>query len=202
MKLNAFRFLRFIAIALVGLSAVFYVGVSASNFPERYPNLTLAIGDRVAGFLGRLTLPIKLAQLSLQEVDSQILIPVLGSRVEGVADTFGSPRDGERSHEGQDIFAPKGTPIFSATNGYVTRIGQGNLGGNYVNITGAGGRRYYYAHLDRFPQGLQVGQRVTTDTVIGFVGNTGNAQTTPDHLHLGVYESRQAINPLPLLVNR
>jgi murein DD-endopeptidase MepM/ murein hydrolase activator NlpD len=84
----------------------------------------------------------------------------------------------------------------------VTRISEGSLGGNFVYIIGAGGVRYYYAHLDRIPLGLNAGDKVNTDTVIGFVGNTGNAETTPPHLHFGAYVSRQAVDPLPLLINR
>ncbi len=103
---------------------------------------------------------------------------------------------------GQDMFAPKGTPVFSAVHGYVRRTGTNELGGNIVFVTGAGGRRYYYAHLDRIAHGLHAGQAVTTDTVLGFVGTTGNAITTPPHLHFGVYEGREAIDPLPLLRDR
>jgi murein DD-endopeptidase MepM/ murein hydrolase activator NlpD len=67
---------------------------------------------------------------------------------------------------------------------------------------GAGGRSYYYAHLDSYAQGISVGNWVTTETVLGYVGTTGNAQGTPPHLHFGVYTSTGAINPLPLLKDR
>ena len=72
----------------------------------------------------------------------------------------------------------------------------------------AGGYRYYYAHLSNYADDLREGQFVTTDTLLGYVGNTGNAVTTPPHLHLGIYTSEpgrcdwDAINPLPLLVER
>jgi murein DD-endopeptidase MepM/ murein hydrolase activator NlpD len=141
------------------------------------------------------------------EPDSQLLMPVEGVRLSGIADTWGAPRGGGRSHEGQDIFAAAGTPIYSATNGIVYRIGTSNLGGNIVFIVGAGNRRYYYAHLQDWAD-IQEGQSVTTDTVIGFVGNTGNARTTPPHLHFGIYSGsrrtcdRMVYDPLPLLVNR
>jgi murein DD-endopeptidase MepM/ murein hydrolase activator NlpD len=82
-------------------------------------------------------------------------------------------RVGGRRHRGQDIFAPRGTPIRSATAGVVVGITDGGLGGKAVWILGAGGRRYYYAHLDRYGEGLQVGDVVTTETIIGYVGNTG-----------------------------
>jgi len=109
---------------------------------------------------------------------------------------------GERRHEGQDIFAPRGTPILSATNGFIYKIGENNLGGQTVSVIGSGGRVYYYAHLDSYAKGIEVGDRVTTRTVLGYVGTTGNAQGTPPHLHFGVYTMTGAINPLPLLRDR
>lgn len=139
--------------------------------------------------------------------DEEILMPVRGVRVRQVADTFGAPRSGGRQHEGQDIFAPRGTPVYSATEGVVVRMGYGQLGGNYVYVLGPGGRRYYYAHLDAYAKGLEEGDEVTTSTVLGYVGNTGNARTTPPHLHFGVYGSwwsgdERVINPLVLLRDR
>ena len=71
-----------------------------------------------------------------------------------------------------------------------------------MSIAGAGGRYYYYAHLDSYARGLAIGDRVTTRTVLGYVGTTGNAAGTPPHLHFGVYTANGAINPLPLLVDR
>ena len=143
------------------------------------------------------------------EPDTRLLVPVDGVRVSEVADTWGGPRSGGRRHEGQDLFAPVGTPIRSATDGWVWRIGERTLGGRTVTIVGGAGRRYYYAHLSSYAD-IREGQRVTPDTVIGYVGNTGNARATPPHLHLGVYESRDpedpcdwdAIDPLPMLVDR
>lgn len=139
--------------------------------------------------------------------DSHLLMPVRGVRVKQVANTFGASRSGGRSHEGQDIFAPKGTPIYSATEGLVTRMGYGELGGLYVYVLGPGGRWYYYAHLDAYAPTLKEGDRVTPQSLLGYVGNTGNARTTPAHLHFGVYGSgwsadERVINPLPLLVDR
>lgn len=147
------------------------------------------------------------ARLLAQPLDSELLMPVRKVRVRQVTDTFMAPRPGGRLHEGQDIFAPRGTPVYSATNGLVIRMGYGQLGGLYVMVLGPGGRRYYYAHLDRHADGLQPGNLVTPQTLLGYVGNTGNARTTPPHLHFGVYGSwwrleDRVINPLPLLVNR
>ena len=141
------------------------------------------------------------------EPESALLIPVAGVRVAQVADTWGAARDGGRSHEGQDIFAPRGTPIYAATPGYVYRIDTRDRGGRVVFVAGAGGRRYYYAHLEDWAD-IAEGMYVTTETVLGYVGNSGNAVTTPPHLHFGIYSGsrrtcdRQVFDPLPLLVDR
>jgi murein DD-endopeptidase MepM/ murein hydrolase activator NlpD len=92
--------------------------------------------------------------------------------------------------------------VHSATEGIVTHVGENNLGGKVVFILGAGGRTYYYAHLDRHEEDLNAGDLVTTNTVIGYVGNTGNARATPPHLHFAIFGTDGAINPLPLLRDR
>lgn len=186
----------------VALFALFAASVFIGYFPQNYPDKTLAIEKSVTTFFRQITLPIKTARLSLMEPDAVILMPVYGAQTEKVSDTWGAARGADRQHEGQDIFAPKGTPVFSGTYGYVRRIGDSTLGGKHVFVTGAGGRRYYYAHFDAVAAGLEVGQEVTTDTVLGFVGNTGNAATTPAHLHFGMYAGREALNPYALLRNR
>ena len=141
------------------------------------------------------------------EPDARLLMPVSGARVAQVADTWGAGRDGGRSHEGQDIFAPRGTPVYAATPGYVYRIETRERGGRVVWVAGAGGRRYYYAHLEDWAD-IAEGTLVDTETVLGFVGNSGNALATPPHLHFGIYSgsrrtcNRQVYDPLPLLVDR
>lgn len=143
----------------------------------------------------------KTARLYFKEPDQKLIMPVRGVRAKKVRDSWHAPRDGERLHQGQDIFAPRGTPVHSATEGYVVRIGESRLGGRTVSVLGAGGRVYYYAHLDSYADGLDVGDYVTPETVLGSVGTTGNAKNTPPHLHFGVYTSAGAINPLPLLAD-
>ena len=130
-------------------------------------------------------------------------MPVAGVEKSQVNDSWHEPRDGgDRQHQGQDIFAPRGTPVLSATGGYVMSVAENKLGGQTVSVIGAGGRMYYYAHLDKYAEGISLGDRVTTDTVLGYVGTTGNAAGTSPHLHFGVYSSGGAINPLPLLTDR
>ncbi len=118
--------------------------------------------------------------------------PVLAFPVEGrswgaVQSVYGDPRDGgDRAHHGVDIFAPRGTPTLAAAAGRVTRVRTTPRGGNVVWLRDeARGLSLYYAHLDR--QAVSSGQRVQVGDTVGFVGNTGNARTTPPHLHFGIY---------------
>ncbi|MEJ2665925.1 MAG: M23 family metallopeptidase [Deinococcales bacterium] len=98
------------------------------------------------------------------EVDAALLMPVDGVRVRQVSDTWGAARAGGRSHEGVDIFAPKGTPIRSATAGFVYSIESLSLGGNSVTVVGGGGRRYFYTHMSAFAEELREGQHVPADS--------------------------------------
>ncbi len=161
--------------------------------------LAIAVGWYNNGGSEMLETAYRIAQLSTRGPDLYLRAPVEGVATSRVADTWHAPRGGNRKHQGQDIFAKKGTPILSATEGVVARIGRSTLGGNTVWVVGSGRRSYYYAHLDRYAEALQVGQLVPPGKVLGYVGNTGNARGTPPHLHFGVYTTAGAINPLPLL---
>ncbi|WP_296947940.1 M23 family metallopeptidase [uncultured Massilia sp.] len=125
-------------------------------------------------------------------------VPVAGVQPAQLADTWGGARSGGRRHEGIDIFARRGTPVLSSTEGVVLRVGTNRLGGQVVWVLGPGGQRHYYAHLDRHGD-VHAGMRVAPGSVVGYVGNTGNARTTPPHLHYGIYVAGGAINPYPLL---
>ena len=156
----------------------------------------------VTGLSDTLVFYARIAKLYTQSPDTRIAMPLEDVSRKEVANTWGAPRGTGRRHEGQDIFAPRGTPILSATNGYIYKIGENNLGGQTVSVISSGGRVYYYAHLDRYAKGIEVGDRVSTRSVLGYVGTTGNAQGTPPHLHFGIYTLTGAINPLPLLTDR
>jgi murein DD-endopeptidase MepM/ murein hydrolase activator NlpD len=150
----------------------------------------------------KLSLYMHVARLYAMKPDSQLVMPIKGVSRRDIADTWHAARGSDRKHEGQDIFARLGTSVLSATDGYVVEIGENSLGGKTVSVVGAGGRVYYYAHLDSYGQNLYEGDHVTTQTVLGYVGSTGNAIGTPPHLHFGVYEGTSTINPLPLLTRR
>jgi peptidoglycan LD-endopeptidase LytH len=154
-----------------------------------------------AATAGGVTLPLRAARLVFAPPDESLNVPVAGVKAGQVADTWGARRGGGRRHDGQDIFAPRGTPVVSATDGVVVRVGENRLGGQTVSVLGAGGRVYYYAHLNSYAEGLKVGDLVRAGTALGQVGTTGNARGTPPHLHFGVYTPAGSINPLPLLAD-
>jgi murein DD-endopeptidase MepM/ murein hydrolase activator NlpD len=127
-------------------------------------------------------------------------IPVAGVHPERLESSFGAPRSGGRKHQGIDIFAHRGTPVVAAAPGRVVRVGHNHLGGRVVWVAGGGARLYYYAHLNSFS--VVEGTTVEAGDEIGRVGNSGNAVTTPPHLHFGIYPARRlfrAVDPAPLL---
>ncbi len=154
--------------------------------------------DRIAD---KFVLYVRVARLYTQDPPSKIVMPLQMSKKQ-IANTWHAPRGANRLHEGQDIFVPRGTPTYSATRGYIYNIGQNRLGGQTVSVIGSGGRVYYYAHFDTYAAGIAEGDYVTPQTVLGYVGTSGNAQGTPPHLHFGVYTPTGPINPLPLLNDR
>jgi murein DD-endopeptidase MepM/ murein hydrolase activator NlpD len=137
-------------------------------------------------------------RLAAMPAAQSVPVPVRGVAPRALRDTWHGARGGGRKHEGIDIFAKRGTPVTSATEGIVMRVGSNRLGGQVVWVLGPGGQRHYYAHLDRYAD-IENGQRVRPGTILGYVGTTGNAAGTPPHLHYGIYEAGGAINPYPLL---
>ncbi|UDY37304.1 M23 family metallopeptidase [Dermatobacter hominis] len=115
--------------------------------------------------------------------------------------SFGFCRDGcSRSHQGNDLFARAGTPVVAVEDGWVEKVGTNRLGGLTVWTRGRSGYRYYYAHLRDWAP-LVPGQEITAGTVVGTVGNTGNAATTPSHLHFEIHPGNAAaIDPYPILL--
>lgn len=115
-----------------------------------------------------------------------------------LTDTWGGARSQGRTHEGIDIFAPRGTPIQATTQGIVSKVGENNLGGRVVVIIGPGGAAHYYAHLEDYAN-ISPNDWVNSGDIIGYVGDSGNAKGTPTHVHYGIYINGSAVNPYPLL---
>jgi murein DD-endopeptidase MepM/ murein hydrolase activator NlpD len=115
------------------------------------------------------------------------VFPVYGPSAYG--DSFGAPR-GDVSggwHHGDDIFAPLGAPILAVADGTVFSVGWNDVGGWRLWLRDTAGNEFYYAHLSAYTSLAVDGRRVHAGDVLGFVGNTGDAATTPFHLHFEVH---------------
>lgn len=124
------------------------------------------------------------------------LFPVSNGKNADIGSYWGDIRDGgRRDHKGIDIFADRGTPVVAATSGRIRFTGEKGLGGKQVWLRDRKRRQsLYYAHLDSIIPGLN---KVEQGDTLGFVGNSGNARTTPPHLHFGIYKSNQgALDPI------
>lgn len=135
-----------------------------------------------------------------QTTTAALRFPVQGRGSAAVRSFFLDPRDNDtRDHHGIDIFAPRNTPVLAAADGFVTSVGTNRLGGNVVWVFDPErGQSHYYAHLET--QAVSAGERVRAGDVVGYVGNTGNARTTPPHLHFGIYSRGEGpVDPLPFV---
>jgi hypothetical protein len=115
------------------------------------------------------------------------VFPVYGPSAYG--DTFGAPR-GDVSggwHHGDDIFAPLGAPLLAVADGTVFSVGWNDVGGYRLWLRDRGGNEFYYAHLSAYTSLAVNGRQVKAGDVLGFVGNTGDAEGTPFHLHFEVH---------------
>lgn len=129
-----------------------------------------------------------------------LYMPVVGVAPYDLSNSWGASRDGgRRKHRGIDIFAPKGTPIVAVADGILSFIGEQPKGGRCLWLTSESGRSFYYAHLDKWAAGIYEGMEVRTGDLLGYVGNTGNAKYTPSHLHFGINENDEMVNPYPIL---
>ena len=137
-----------------------------------------------------------------------ILVPVAGVKPEQLKDTFLQARSGGRRHDALDILAPHGTPVVAAVDGTIRKLFHSKAGGVTIyQFDLAEERVYYYAHLQRYADGLHEGQRVKQGDVIGYVGVTGNAPPGTPHLHFAIeiltaeklWWKGTAVNPYPLL---
>ncbi len=131
---------------------------------------------------------------------AQYVFPVFGSTATFTSD-YGAPRAGTGWHQGNDIFAPIGVPVLAVADGVLSKVGVNTLGGNRLWLTDDLGNAYYYAHLSGYAAHVVDGIRVRGGEIIGFVGNTGQAITTPPHLHFEIHPGDGAsIDPYPYLL--
>ncbi|MFL6675722.1 MAG: M23 family metallopeptidase [Massilia sp.] len=138
----------------------------------------------------------------------KLLVPVEGIKASELADTFDQPRGKERQHQALDIMAPKGRKVLAAGDGKVVKLFNSKPGGLTVYQFDPDEKyAYYYAHLDRYAEGLKEGATLRRGDLVGYVGSTGNADPKAPHLHFAVvaltpekqWWKGTPINPFPLL---
>jgi murein DD-endopeptidase MepM/ murein hydrolase activator NlpD len=141
----------------------------------------------------------------------KLTIPVVGVRPDQLADTFTEARSEGRVHDAIDIPAPPGTPVAAAADGEIIKLFQSERGGTTVYQLSPDKKLvFYYAHLQRYADGLVVGKFAKQGEVIGYVGDSGNAGVGNFHLHFSIaiiadpkrYWEGTNINPYPLLRNQ
>ena len=164
--------------------------------------LRVCIAGLMAGLMGGL--------LSLGATSSVLEMspPIQGLSLADLRDTFAEVHNGH-PHEAIDIAEPRGTPVLAVVSGNIRKLFLSKPGGNTIyQFDDLGVYCYYYAHLDRYAEGLHEGMRVQRGEVIGFVGSTGNAGPLAPHLHFAIFElgpekvwwKGKAVNPYPGLV--
>ena len=141
------------------------------------------------------------------------VFPLETSMVE-FSDTWGAGRSGGRRHAGTDIMSPKGSWIVAVDDGIVERLEWNRLSGWNIMIRHAGAWTSHYLHLNNdttgtddgeggpeaaFAEGLEVGNFVKAGEVIGFVGDSGNAEHTGSHTHFELHVDGRKVNPYPYL---
>jgi murein DD-endopeptidase MepM/ murein hydrolase activator NlpD len=117
-----------------------------------------------------------------------LLIPVQGVPADKLVRSYHEARNGGREHEALDILAPRNTPVVAVEDGTVAKLFFSKAGGNTIYQFDPGmAYSYYYAHLDRYADGLKEGTQVYRGQVIGYVGTSGNAPKDTPHLHFAVF---------------
>lgn len=140
----------------------------------------------------------------------KLMVPVDGVKFSQLTDTYNAPRGTERHHEALDILAPKGTKVFAVADGKVAKLFTSVPGGLTVyQFEPTEKYAYYYAHLDRYADGIKEGMELKRGDLVGYVGTTGNADPKVPHLHFAVVQltpekqwwKGTPVNPYPLMAD-
>lgn len=125
----------------------------------------------------------------LAELRSRHLeLPVQGATRAALYDSFDAPRGSTHSHDAIDILAPRNTPILAVEDGTIARLFESKAGGTTVYQFDSAARYvYYYAHLERYADGLREGRPVRRGQILGYVGTSGNAPKQTPHLHFAIF---------------
>ncbi len=189
---------------------VLYYPVTGESAPKAVPRASVPLTDssRIGAMSAASVMPGGGADYL---VDRHIMLPVAGADPTKLEDSFKEPRDGDRVHRAIDIMAPRGTPILSADDGKILRMTTSTLGGISMYAVDPSSRLvYYYAHMDRYNDGMSPGRNIVKGDTLGFVGTTGNAPKNLPHLHFqvmkwpsdGKYWNGEPIDPFEVLGGR
>ncbi len=118
-----------------------------------------------------------------------LTLPVQGLKRDDLRDTFNELRGSSRRHEALDVLAPRNTPVLAVEDGTVARLFLSDAGGITIyQFDPTTTYVYYYAHLERYADGLKEGASIKRGQVIGYVGTTGNAPRDTPHLHFAIFQ--------------
>jgi peptidoglycan LD-endopeptidase LytH len=185
---------------LAAIVAAFFAGIGVDAWLRTYgppiPESVRQAADLapvVSGFSRTVDRRIeepKIAATSGSVAHGKLRVPIDGAEVESWQGGFDERRGGgNRGHEAVDILSPRNTPVHAVTAGTIAKIFESKAGGHTVYQFDADGRLcYYYAHLERYADGLHEGQAIDQGDVIGYVGTSGNAPANTPHLHFAVFE--------------
>ena len=119
----------------------------------------------------------------------RLQLPVRGATSDDLHDSFDETRGSNRRHEAIDMLSPRHTPVLAVEQGTIAKLFTSKAGGLTVyQFDPSSTYVYYYAHLERYADGLKEGDQVRRGQVIGYVGTSGNAPKDTPHLHFAIFK--------------
>jgi murein DD-endopeptidase MepM/ murein hydrolase activator NlpD len=152
--------------------------------------------------------PVAMSAAELELRNRKLDLPVKGASRSDLRESFHDRRDGTRAHEALDMLAPRNTPVLAVEDGKIVKLFFSKAGGITIYQFDPTSRFvYYYAHLERYADGLAEGNKVLRGQVIGYVGTSGNAPKDTPHLHFAIFELDEKkqwwkgtpLDPFPIL---
>ena len=134
--------------------------------------------------------PATAAGAEIEELrDRGLTLPVQGIKRDELRDTFNEMRGATRRHEALDVLAPRNTPVLAVEDGKIAKLFLSDAGGiTLYQFDPTQSYAYYYAHLERYAEGLKEGDSIKRGQILGYVGTTGNAPRNTPHLHFAIFK--------------
>jgi len=183
--LLGFVFGGFVVGSLTGVDALSKaVGTTAAQPADDAPNAVVEVPAPTSGRTGIIPSD---APEAKDLAARRLTIPVTGVSADKLVRSYHDERSGGREHEALDILAPRNTPVIAVEDGTIAKLFLSKAGGNTIYQFDSGRQySYYYAHLERYAEGLKEGDPVHRGQVIGYVGTSGNAPKNTPHLHFAI----------------